>query len=81
MHDLLSSHPVLTEKLLKLADYACASEELKIEIRLLAGLAPRYLAPSAHFLEDWRCFVEFLLTKEEEPRKTYDATTAFRPVL
>ena len=78
MHDLLSSHPVLTEKLLRLADYACRSEDLKIEIRQLAGITA-LPCPSAHFLEDWRCFVEFLLTKEEEPRKTYHVSHGFPP--
>ncbi len=78
MHDLLSSHPVLTEKLLRLADYACRSEDLKIEIRQLAGITA-LPSPSAQFLEDWRCFVEFLLTKEEEPRKTYNVSHGFPP--
>ncbi len=78
MHDLLSSHPVLTEKLLRLANYACRTDNLKIEIRQLAGITA-LPSPSPQFLEDWRCFVEFLLTKEEEPRKTYDARYGFPP--
>ncbi len=78
MHDLLSSHPALTEKLIRLADYACRTEELKIEIRLLAGLAA-LPSPSPEFVKDWRCFVEFLLTKDEEPRKTYNAGLGFPP--
>jgi ATP-dependent helicase/nuclease subunit A len=78
MHALLSSRPALTEKLLRLADYACRTEDLKIEIRQLAGVTA-LPSPSAQFLEDWHCFVEFLLTKEEEPRKTYNVTLGFPP--
>jgi ATP-dependent helicase/nuclease subunit A len=78
IHYLLSSHPLLTEKLLRLANYACRTDNLKIEIRQLAGITA-LPSPSPQFLEDWRCFVEFLLTKEEEPRKTYDARLGFPP--
>jgi len=78
MHALLSSHPALTRELLELADYACHSENLKIEIGLLAGLTA-LPSPSPEFVDDWRCFAEFLLTNENELRKSFNITHGFPP--
>jgi ATP-dependent exoDNAse (exonuclease V) beta subunit len=75
MHALLTSKPALTRELLELADYACRSEGLKLQIHSLAGLTA-LPSPSPEFVDDWRSFSEFLLRKESL-RKRLDYTTGF----
>jgi ATP-dependent helicase/nuclease subunit A len=76
MHDLLSSHHALTQDLLRLADFACGNdEELEIEISLLAGMKS-LPSPSLAFVEHWRCFAQFLLTKKDL-RKRHDVSNGF----
>ncbi|AXC11854.1 ATP-dependent DNA helicase pcrA [Acidisarcina polymorpha] len=77
-HALLSSHPMMTAELLELADYACNSTELKIDIKLLAGLQ-ELPGVSAEFIQHWHCLCDLLLTNEGQPRKRYDITTGFPP--
>jgi ATP-dependent helicase/nuclease subunit A len=77
-HRLLSSHTALTRELLELAKYACNGEGLKIEIRLLAGLTT-LPSPSPESVEHWQCFCELLLTKDDGPRKTFNANNGFPP--
>ncbi len=75
-HSLLSSHPALTAELLELANYACNGVGLKVDIRLLAGLTELPL-PSPEFFDHWRCFCDFLLTKEDEVRKGFNVNNGF----
>jgi len=77
-HSLLSARPDITAELLELANYACKSDELKYEIRLLAGLKT-LPAASPQFVDHWYCLSEFLLTQSNQLRKGYNVSYGFPP--
>jgi ATP-dependent helicase/nuclease subunit A len=77
-HNLLSSQPVLVDELLSLANHACQGVDLNIDIGLLSGISS--LPPaSLEFVKHWDCLCEFLLTRDNEFRKSYNRKYGFAP--
>ena len=75
-HDLLISTPLLAERLLELANFACANGNIKVSA--LAGIKA-LPSPDSLPLEHWRCLCDFLLTSEGEWRKRVQAPDGFPP--
>jgi ATP-dependent helicase/nuclease subunit A len=75
-HALLSRDAVVARELLELADYACQSAELKVDIGLLAGLR-QVPAASEDFVEHWDCLTNLLLTKDHGWRKSLTKDQGF----
>ncbi len=77
-HALFSSHPALTRELLELANYACNSADLKLDIHLLAGLKELPVA-TPEFVGHWHCLCALLLTKKKyaDWRKRFDVNSGF----
>jgi ATP-dependent helicase/nuclease subunit A len=73
-HELLTATPLLAERLLELANFACANGNSKVSA--LAGLKTLPSPDSLPF-EHWRCLCDFLLTSEGEWRKRVQAPDGF----
>ena len=73
-HDLLTATPLLAERLLELANFACANGNSKV-----AALAGLKTLPSPDFMsrEHWCCLSDFLLTGDGEWRKRVQAPEGF----
>ena len=69
---LIDAEPVVREKLLELAHYACSQGNDKLA--LLAGVSS--LSPHMP-VEHWRCLCDLLLTDEDEWRKAVDKRHGF----
>jgi ATP-dependent exoDNAse (exonuclease V) beta subunit len=73
-HRLLSAQPAIVRQLLELANYACSHGNENVA--LLAGLEA--LSPEMP-LEHWNCVCDFLLTGNNEWRKSVDKRQGFPP--
>ncbi len=62
-HALFSNHPVIVSELLELANYACNSEDLVVDILSLAGLNKLPLVTSHG---EWRCITNLLFKKSTD---------------
>ncbi len=71
-HTLLSSQPAIVRQFLELANYACSQGNENVA--LLAGLATISLDMP---LEHWHCVCDFLLTGDNEWRKSIDKRQGF----
>jgi ATP-dependent exoDNAse (exonuclease V) beta subunit len=74
LHAVLSAEPLLVDKLLELARYACANGS-KSEFQMLDGLYA-LPAPEAAFVAHWTCLHHFLLTNKHW-RKRFDRRSGF----